>query len=934
MASFKLPSRPTPAQQRRELSNNEGLNDDEVDLVLNQLAEAEQSSLLGAGLGKQTWSRYLVDNYFSKYKWYNPNRDSPDISLAKGWAYFEHFTLPRRFVTKSGGHHMRAPPGETNETKLYSAFLTPQSSLSDWGIGMGMYFSTLSSIGVILLLAGILSIPNIIWYSSDRYDPSPNRDVNFSLMRILRFSAICSSREWVKCDDCNADTWNNIFTNNYYGTGIDVTTGETVTLINRTTCLPAQFAPGMWSFGVLLLLILCITAYNIYLSKLEVRWDEDNTSAPDYSLVVMNPPKDAKDPEEWKLFFDTFSDKQVTLVTVALGNDELLKSIVAKRRNIKILRGMLPEGINYSDEEALDEIVRNEHNRRLAKEKERSCLAKLVGMTITPLLRGLGFCLTEDVIWKRIKATNTKIKELEQRDYDASAVFVTFETEQGQRTALEALNFSQLEVLTNTAINADPSSIFRDTVLSCYEAADPDSIRYNDLKCTNAEIWLRQVCTFVVTCALVALSGYVLFLTRIGVSTTLFSVILAATNSLIPMIVRILVTYEKHRREGALQASLYLKITLFRWMNAVIVTWLITPFLVTIGENSLDLISTINATMLSEMIVAPLLRYFDVLSFLERHILAPRAKTEEQMLACFRGGWYSLSERFTDLTKVLLLCIFYSPFYPFIYFLGAATLFFQYWMDKFLLLRGWQRAPTVGADTPRFSRRYFSTAAIVIGAIGAGYAYARSPYTFLCSCSSNRECSNLTSSTNFTNVTLLNGDDIGDVGTASEGYYFCDQKYIGFPPIPSKQMYSQQWMTLDQENLTKIFGIFCVVVVAIYGVYALLRSTVKLILSLVTGVYEPTGVDQRKDFSSGVGIESFGYIPSLEVAGFHFPFLACNIDDIDVRLIKWKDPNHKKENAHRQYDEHNLIYDVSPERRNAVFSRVKHFPPSWCSNSK
>eukprot|EP00986_Skeletonema_menzelii_P019759 scaffold29085_cov160-Skeletonema_menzelii.AAC.5 len=158
---------------------------------------------------------------------------------------------------------MRAPPGETNETKLYSAFLTPQSSLSDWGIGMGMYFSTLSSIGVILLLAGILSIPNIIWYSSDRYDPSPNRDVNFSLMRILRFSAICSSREWVKCDDCNADTWNNIFTNNYYGTGIDVTTGETVTLINRTTCLPAQFAPGMWSFGVLLLLILCITAYNM-----------------------------------------------------------------------------------------------------------------------------------------------------------------------------------------------------------------------------------------------------------------------------------------------------------------------------------------------------------------------------------------------------------------------------------------------------------------------------------------------------------------------------------------------------------------------------------------------------------------------------------------------------------------------------------------------
>ena len=141
MSNLKLPTRPTPAQQRKELlANSEGLTDNEIDLVLQSL-ENEHTTLLGAGLCKQTWSRYFVENYLSKYKWYNPNRDNPDVSLAKGWAYFEHFTLPRRFATKSGGHHVRAPPGETRETKLYSAFLTPQSSLSDWGIGVGMYVS-------------------------------------------------------------------------------------------------------------------------------------------------------------------------------------------------------------------------------------------------------------------------------------------------------------------------------------------------------------------------------------------------------------------------------------------------------------------------------------------------------------------------------------------------------------------------------------------------------------------------------------------------------------------------------------------------------------------------------------------------------------------------------------------------------------------------
>lgn len=266
MSTFKLRSRPTPAQQRKELSNNEGLNDDEVDLVLDQLAGAEQTSLIGGVLGKQTWSRYLVDNYFSKYKWYNPNRDNPDISLAKGWCYFEHFTLPRRFATKSGGHHVRAPPGEINETKLYSAFRTPQDSLSDWGIGMGMYFSTLGSFVVIFLLAGILSIPNILYYSSDQYDPSSSRRRdNFSLLRVLQFSTICTSREWVKCDDCEEekDVWDNVFTNSYYGTAEDANTGEIVTLINRTTCLPAQYTQGMWNLGVLLLLIVSITMYNM-----------------------------------------------------------------------------------------------------------------------------------------------------------------------------------------------------------------------------------------------------------------------------------------------------------------------------------------------------------------------------------------------------------------------------------------------------------------------------------------------------------------------------------------------------------------------------------------------------------------------------------------------------------------------------------------------
>ncbi len=92
----------------------------------------------------------------------------------------------------------------------------------------------------------------------------------------------------------------------------------------------------------------------------------------------------------------------------------------------------------------------------------------------------------------------------------------------------------------------------------------------------------------------------------------------------------------------------------------------------------IDLINTVNALMISEMIISPLIRYSDPIAFLDRHYFAPRAKSEEELFSCFRGGWYNLAERFTDFTKVLLLCTFYAAFYPLTYFLGAAILFAQY----------------------------------------------------------------------------------------------------------------------------------------------------------------------------------------------------------------------------------------------------------------
>lgn len=350
---------------------------------------------------------------------------------------------------------------------------------------MVMYFNSLYAVIVIFILAGCLNVANMMYYESDNYDPnrmSLTKDNLLSMWQLLQFSAICTDREWVVCaEGCkeNVEWWSNTFTNSYYGTAIDPVTQNEVTLISRTTCTPAELNTGMINYGTLMLLILCMSVYNWYLSKKEVRFDEDNTTAADYSLVVHNPPGSAVDPDEWRDFFNIFSNKGVTLVTVALNNEELLQKLVQRRNDIKALKGRLRKKVegNLDNEESIHEVDEAVANAKRAREsEEKGCVSKCMGFIFTPILRALGFAQTEEMIWERIKETTEDIRELQKKEYQAAAIYVTFETEGGQRNAMAALKASETEVRTNTRVNIAEEALFRGTVLRIEEASEPSAV--------------------------------------------------------------------------------------------------------------------------------------------------------------------------------------------------------------------------------------------------------------------------------------------------------------------------------------------------------------------------------------------------------------------------------------------------------------------------
>ena len=83
----------------------------------------------------------------------------------------------------------------------------------------------------------------------------------------------------------------------------------------------------------------------------------------------------------------------------------------------------------------------------------------------------------------------------------------------------------------------------------------------------------------------------------------------------------------------------------------------------------------------------------DPKGFFERHYLSPRAQSQEQMNSYMRGYEWYLAERYTNVTKILFLALWYSSIYPMGFFLCALALYINYYVERFCLMRSWRRLP-------------------------------------------------------------------------------------------------------------------------------------------------------------------------------------------------------------------------------------------------
>lgn len=650
--------------------------------------------------------------------------------------------------------------------------------------------------------------------------------------------------------------------------------------------------------------------------KYEVMCDEKIQTSSDYTIKISNPPPNALNPDEWRAFFAPFSKEGVACVTIALNNADLLRALICRRTVMRELKLMLPEGSDMNDQNVIDEATVN------------NCIK-------------LPFASGAKDKYEELQNLKEKITKLVmEKDYKAVAVFVTFESERGQRNALHALSTGRKNVWHNipdtskfhhnrirfeentnsTEINfthpiktcfsielaqssegknAEDFILFQGKkVLDVAEAPEPNNVRWMDLETGCKDQWIECTITLLALIFFISWSGFFIYGLASNGHFQWVALYISITNVAVPKICNAITGFESHATEGQQLQSLYIKITLFRCFNSGIALLLITSFIETIsinkdsGEEGQSLVYSVYPVILAELFTIPVTKMCDFMGNFRKHVLAPRAKNQEEMNACMMGGKFDLAERYTDATKVIFVSLLYSSVLPESFFLGAAALAIHFLFGKFCLLRIWRAAPDIRAQLSKLSRNSFLSTSVIVHLIMSAFFWSGYPYDQVCS---------------------------NDEG----GYDFCNQDMLRSHifPLPRFQE-NVSWMTSSQEVITSLYGWSSLVAICIGVVFHAKMTIYPSIVSIFRSTYKPDGNVQESDFHQVKDHpEIQAYIPRIQEKGFEFPFIACNINNLDPNLLgRAKDWNH-----HNLTDDIEEIMNEFPAEK-PLFSIFKHWP--------
>jgi hypothetical protein len=263
------------------------------------------------------------------------------------------------------------------------------------------------------------------------------------------------------------------------------------------------------------------------------------------------------------------------------------------------------------------------------------------------------------------------------------------------------------------------------------------------------------------------------------------------------------------------------------------------------------------------------------------------------------------------MTKIVVLCFFYSTIFPSGLLFGSVALVITYFTDKFLLLRTWAPIPELGNNTARLSRRVVFPFCMIVLLLMSELYWSAYPFDDVCdkgeTVGESPTAVAALVGRPHTLTSLATRQPVAGQVVVDETdrlYKYCDQNYLVHLSglLAFFEMETGDWMSDDQQYLTYMFGLVCFAFATILIVVEFKYDGLPLIRRALWGTFETEERDSKCKFNEKRHIRV--YVPHATHSLFSFPLLACNnIEGIEPSRIGWTD-------ATRGYDYYSLQKDV------------------------
>ena len=323
----------------------------------------------------------------------------------------------------------------------------------------------------------------------------------------------------------------------------------------------------------------------------------------------------------------------------------------------------------------------------------------------------------------KLKKMDDQILAMSNIDYVPWRIFVSFNKEEEQRRCLAALaisDFQCFEFLTelkffeflNGGGIQDETLQFEGRTLIVSEAPEPTDVIYDHCHRMKTEVLIRLVISYSITG--LAIFCVMLVITSLQnvqgtIAQLLVALFISGMNAGLPIFIRMLTQIvEAHSSETGSQRSVLTKLIIARCMNSAVLIYVLTPWH---SQFSLENMRQIQVILLSDAIVAPLFRFLNLWDIVKRRFIGPVifGKTQAGYNSQFQGTKWTLAERYTDALKSVFAGFFFAVPLPTGLFISAFTMMSTYMVDKYSLMRLWERKPTIDHSLAKLSRYFLIT---------------------------------------------------------------------------------------------------------------------------------------------------------------------------------------------------------------------------------